>query len=107
MGRQRLFFPLSCSNHDDADSDRSCHCRRHRRWRAGQRRLEPAGHFFDSALEGLERRLLASISVESAMPPAASALGLASTAGDGNRQEEMQLQDNHPTGLVLRCQQAP
>jgi hypothetical protein len=39
--------------------------------------------------------------------PAASALGLASTAGDGNRQEEMQLQDNHPTALVLRCQQAP
>ena len=39
--------------------------------------------------------------------PAASALGLASTAGDGNRQEEMQLQDNHPTALVLRCQQTP
>ena len=39
--------------------------------------------------------------------PAASALGLASTAGDGNRQEEAQLQDNHPTALVLRCQQAP
>ena len=39
--------------------------------------------------------------------PATSALGLASTAGDGNRQEEMQLQDNHPTALVLRCQQAP
>ena len=39
--------------------------------------------------------------------PAASALGLTSTAGDGNRQEEMQLQDNHPTALVLRCQQAP
>ena len=39
--------------------------------------------------------------------PAASALGLASTAGDGNRLEEMQLQDNHPTALVLRCQQTP
>jgi hypothetical protein len=39
--------------------------------------------------------------------PATSALGLASTAGDGNRQEEMQLQDKHPTALVLRCQQAP
>jgi hypothetical protein len=39
--------------------------------------------------------------------PAASALGLASTAGDGNRQEAAQLQDNHPTALVLRCQEAP
>ncbi|MFZ0406759.1 MAG: hypothetical protein WAM11_01420 [Cyanobium sp.] len=39
--------------------------------------------------------------------PAASDLGLASTAGDGNRQEAAQLQDNHPTALVLRCQQAP
>jgi hypothetical protein len=39
--------------------------------------------------------------------PAASALGLTSTAGDGNRQEAAQLQDNHPTALVLRCQQAP
>ena len=39
--------------------------------------------------------------------PAASALGLTSTAGDGNRQEEMKLQDNHPTALVLRCQPAP
>jgi hypothetical protein len=39
--------------------------------------------------------------------PAASALGLASSAGDGNRQEAAQLQDNHPTALVLRCQQAP
>lgn len=38
--------------------------------------------------------------------PAASALGLTSTAGDGNRQEAAQLQDNHPTALVLRCQQA-
>jgi hypothetical protein len=38
--------------------------------------------------------------------PAASALNLASTAGDGNRQEAAQLQDNHPTALVLRCQQA-
>jgi len=38
--------------------------------------------------------------------PAASALGLASTAGDGNRQEAVRLQDNHPTALVLRCQQA-
>jgi hypothetical protein len=39
--------------------------------------------------------------------PAANALGLTSTAGDGNRQEEMKLQDNHPTALVLRCQPAP
>ena len=39
--------------------------------------------------------------------PAASALGLASTAGDGNRQAAALLQDNHPTALVLRCQQAP
>ena len=39
--------------------------------------------------------------------PAASALGLASTAGDGSRQEAVRLQDNHPTALVLRCQQAP
>jgi hypothetical protein len=39
--------------------------------------------------------------------PAASALGLASTAGDGNRQEAVRLQDNHPTALVLRCQQTP
>ena len=39
--------------------------------------------------------------------PAASALGLASTAGDGNRQEAVRLQDNHPTALVLRCQQEP
>jgi hypothetical protein len=38
--------------------------------------------------------------------PAASALGLASTAGDGNRQEAVRLQDNHPTALILRCQQA-
>lgn len=36
--------------------------------------------------------------------PAASALGLASTAGDGDRQVAAQLQDNHPTALVLRCQ---
>jgi hypothetical protein len=39
--------------------------------------------------------------------PAASALGLTSTAGDGNRQEAVRLQDNHPTALVLRCQQEP
>jgi hypothetical protein len=39
--------------------------------------------------------------------PAASALGLASTAGDGNHQEAVQLQDRHPTALVLRCQQVP
>jgi hypothetical protein len=39
--------------------------------------------------------------------PAASALGLTSTAGDGSRQEALRLQDNHPTALVLRCQQAP
>jgi hypothetical protein len=39
--------------------------------------------------------------------PAASALGLASTAGDGNRQAAALLQDNHPTALVLRCQEAP
>ena len=39
--------------------------------------------------------------------PAANALGLTGTAGDGNRQEEMKLQDNHPRALVLRCQQAP
>jgi hypothetical protein len=39
--------------------------------------------------------------------PAASALGLVSAAGDGNRQEATQLQDNHPRALVLRCQQAP
>ena len=39
--------------------------------------------------------------------PAASALGLASTAGDGNRQTAALLEDNHPTALVLRCQQAP
>jgi len=38
--------------------------------------------------------------------PTASALGLTSTAGDGNRQEAVRLQDNHPTALVLRCQQA-
>ena len=37
--------------------------------------------------------------------PAASALGLTSAAGDGNRQEAAQVQDNHPTALVLRCQQ--
>lgn len=36
--------------------------------------------------------------------PAASSLGLDTTAGDGNRQEAMQLQDNLPTALVLRCQ---
>ncbi len=39
--------------------------------------------------------------------PAISALGLSSTAGDGNRLKELQLQDNHPTALVLRCEQAP
>ena len=39
--------------------------------------------------------------------PAASSLDLDSTAGDGNRQEAAQLQDNHPMALVLRCQQAP
>ena len=39
--------------------------------------------------------------------PAASYLDLDSTAGDGNRQEAAQLQDNHPMALVLRCQQAP
>ena len=39
--------------------------------------------------------------------PAASALGLASSAGDGNWQQAAQLQDNHPTALVLRCQEAP
>jgi hypothetical protein len=39
--------------------------------------------------------------------PTASALGLTSTAGDGNRQEAVRLQDNHPTALVLRCQQEP
>jgi hypothetical protein len=39
--------------------------------------------------------------------PAASTLGLTSAAGDGNRQEAAQVQDNHPTALVLRCQQAP
>jgi hypothetical protein len=38
--------------------------------------------------------------------PTASALGLTSTAGDGNRQEAVRLQDNHPTALILRCQQA-
>jgi hypothetical protein len=37
--------------------------------------------------------------------PAASALSLASMAGDGNRREAAMLQDNHPTALVLRCQQ--
>jgi hypothetical protein len=37
--------------------------------------------------------------------PAASALGLTSAAGDGNRQEAAQVQDDHPTALVLRCQQ--
>lgn len=38
--------------------------------------------------------------------PDASALGLDSMAGDGNRQQGAQLRDNHPTALVLRCQQA-
>lgn len=36
--------------------------------------------------------------------PAASSLGLDTTAGDGNRREAAQLQDNLPTALVLRCQ---
>jgi hypothetical protein len=39
--------------------------------------------------------------------PAANVLGLASTAGDGNQQEEALLRDEHPTALVLRCQQEP
>jgi hypothetical protein len=39
--------------------------------------------------------------------PTTSALDLASSAGDGDRQEAVRLQDNHPTALVLRCQQAP
>jgi hypothetical protein len=39
--------------------------------------------------------------------PAASALGLASTAGDGNQQVAAQVKDDHPTALVLRCQQQP
>jgi hypothetical protein len=39
--------------------------------------------------------------------PTASGVGLASTAGDGSRQEAVRLQDNHPTALVLRCQQEP
>jgi len=37
--------------------------------------------------------------------PAPSALGLANTVGDGDRQEAAQLQDSHPTALVLRCQE--
>jgi hypothetical protein len=39
--------------------------------------------------------------------PNASTLSLASMAGDGNRQEAAVLQDDHPTALVLRCQQEP
>lgn len=37
--------------------------------------------------------------------PTASTLGLTSAAGDGNRQEAAQVKNDHPTALVLRCQQ--
>lgn len=39
--------------------------------------------------------------------PNASTLSLASMAGDGNHREAVVLQDDHPTALVLRCQQEP
>ena len=39
--------------------------------------------------------------------PNASALSLASMAGDGSHREAVVLQDDHPTALVLRCQQEP
>ena len=39
--------------------------------------------------------------------PTVSALALASTAGEGNRLEQAQLEDLHPNALVLRCLQGP